>query len=87
MTLARNPSYPGRFRGNLELVELLLSDLEPTASLDQDNVLAAEALIERYRVGMQAIVLWVSHNVDQIRRVSQRHFVMRGGQLTEVPVR
>ena len=27
MTLARNPDYPGRFRGNLECVELLLSDL------------------------------------------------------------
>jgi len=33
MTLARNPDYPGRFSGNLECVELLLSDLEPTVSL------------------------------------------------------
>ncbi len=34
MTLARNPDYPGRFRGNLECVELLLSDLEPAVSLE-----------------------------------------------------
>ena len=29
MTLVRNPDYHGRFTGNLERVELLLSDLEP----------------------------------------------------------
>jgi ABC-type oligopeptide transport system substrate-binding subunit/class 3 adenylate cyclase len=34
MTLTRNPDYPGRFRGNLERVELLLSDLEPAVSLE-----------------------------------------------------
>ncbi|MFN2240760.1 MAG: ABC transporter substrate-binding protein, partial [Anaerolineae bacterium] len=33
MTLTRNPDYPGRFRGNLESVELLLSDPEPAVSL------------------------------------------------------
>jgi ABC-type oligopeptide transport system substrate-binding subunit len=34
MIMARNPNYPGRFTGNLECVELLLSDLEPAASLE-----------------------------------------------------
>ncbi|MFN2244955.1 MAG: ABC transporter substrate-binding protein, partial [Anaerolineae bacterium] len=34
MILARNPDYPGRFRGNLECVELLLTELEPAASLE-----------------------------------------------------
>jgi ABC-type oligopeptide transport system substrate-binding subunit/class 3 adenylate cyclase len=34
MTLTRNPDYPGRFRGNLECVELLLHDLEPAVSLE-----------------------------------------------------
>ncbi|MGD9049577.1 MAG: ABC transporter substrate-binding protein, partial [Anaerolineae bacterium] len=34
MTLVRNPGYHGRFRGNLERVELLLSYLEPAASLE-----------------------------------------------------
>jgi oligopeptide transport system substrate-binding protein len=34
MTLARNPDYPGRFRGNIECVELLLCDLEPAVSLE-----------------------------------------------------
>jgi len=34
MILARNPDYPGRFTGNLEYVELFLSDLEPAASLE-----------------------------------------------------
>ena len=34
MTLTRNLKYPGRFRGNLERVELFLSDLEPIVSLE-----------------------------------------------------
>ncbi len=34
MTLVRNPDYHGRFTGNLEGVELLLSDLEPAARLE-----------------------------------------------------
>jgi oligopeptide transport system substrate-binding protein len=34
MTLVRNPDYHGRFTGNLERVELLLSDLEPEAALE-----------------------------------------------------
>jgi oligopeptide transport system substrate-binding protein len=34
MTLVRNPDYAGRFRGNLECVELLLSDPEPAISLE-----------------------------------------------------
>jgi ABC-type oligopeptide transport system substrate-binding subunit len=34
MTLARNPSYPGRFPGNLERVELLLYSLDSAASLE-----------------------------------------------------
>jgi ABC-type oligopeptide transport system substrate-binding subunit len=34
MILARNPDYHGRFRGNLERVELLLSALEPAARLE-----------------------------------------------------
>jgi len=33
MTLTRSLDYPGRFRGNLECVELLLGDLEPAVSL------------------------------------------------------
>jgi ABC-type oligopeptide transport system substrate-binding subunit len=34
MTLARNPNYCGRFTGNLESVELRLSNLEPNVSLE-----------------------------------------------------
>jgi ABC-type oligopeptide transport system substrate-binding subunit len=55
MTLARNPDYPGRFRGNLECVELLLSDLEPAVSLemyegDQLDVVEVTALkVDRVR--------------------------------------
>ncbi len=34
MTLTRNPDYHGRFTGNLQSIELLLSDLEPAEALE-----------------------------------------------------
>ncbi len=59
---------------------------EPTASLDPENVVRAEALIGEYRRERQIPVLWVSHDPDQIRRVADRHFRIEGGRLSEVPV-
>jgi ABC-type oligopeptide transport system substrate-binding subunit len=58
MTLARNPDYRGRFTGNLERVELHLSNLEPDVSL------------EMYE-GDQLDVLDVS--AFQVGRIRQRH--------------
>ncbi|MCF6336832.1 MAG: ABC transporter ATP-binding protein [Gammaproteobacteria bacterium] len=51
---------------------ILLLD-EPTASLDNDNVVAVEKLIEKYRCDTAAAVLWVSHDTQQAARVGDRH--------------
>lgn len=63
--------------------QALLLD-EPTASLDPDNVKRVEQLITHYRQDKQAAVLWVSHDMAQIARVSERHLRMRSdGQCLE----
>jgi ABC-type iron transport system FetAB ATPase subunit len=51
---------------------VLLLD-EPTASLDADNVITVERLIEEYRRNTGAAVLWVSHDTQQAARVGNRH--------------
>lgn len=51
---------------------VLLLD-EPTASLDADNVITVEKLIEKYRCDTGAAVLWVSHDAQQATRVGNRH--------------
>jgi ABC-type oligopeptide transport system substrate-binding subunit/class 3 adenylate cyclase len=56
MTLARNPDYPGQFRGNAECVELLLSDLEPAICLE---------MYERDRLDVVDVTAF---QVDRIRQ-------------------
>jgi ABC-type iron transport system FetAB ATPase subunit len=62
--------------------EVLLLD-EPTANLDQSNSGRVERLIGDYRAGTDTIVLWVSHDPDQRRRVGDRSFMIRDGNLEE----
>jgi ABC-type oligopeptide transport system substrate-binding subunit/class 3 adenylate cyclase len=57
MILARNPDYPGRFRGNLEYVELLLTELEPDVSL------------EMYKGDQLDVVDVTAFEVDPIRQM------------------
>ncbi len=61
--------------------QVLLLD-EPTASLDADNVIVVEKLIDEYRRDTGAAVLWVSHDAQQAARVGSRHL-----QLTTEGVR
>jgi len=51
---------------------VLLLD-EPTASLDANNVITVERLINEYRHTTDAAVLWVSHDAQQATRVGNRH--------------
>lgn len=62
--------------------KVLLLD-EPTANLDPENGLKAEKLLENYRAQQEASLIWVSHDPEQIRRVSTRHYVLRDGSLIE----
>lgn len=56
---------------------------EPTASLDRENITRVEGLISEYRQQHNVAVLWVSHDAEQIARVSNRHVVIKDGKLTE----
>jgi ABC-type iron transport system FetAB ATPase subunit len=62
--------------------EVLLLD-EPTANLDQQNSSRVEQLISDYRNDTDAIVIWVSHDPAQRRRVGNRSFMIRERQLEE----
>lgn len=61
--------------------KVLLLD-EPTAALDPGSVEVAESLIGA-RVSTGLAVLWVTHDVQQARRVSKRRLFVSGGQVRE----
>ncbi|MFQ5993836.1 MAG: ATP-binding cassette domain-containing protein [Acidiferrobacterales bacterium] len=66
--------------------KVLLLD-EPTASLDSKNVRRVERSVAAYRKAHKAPVLWVSHDLRQIRRVSTRHLRLLDGELSEGQMR
>ena len=60
--------------------QCLLLD-EPTGSLDSQNTLRVERLIRSMAQNKQLAVLWVSHSMEQIQRIADRHYVMQSGKL------
>ena len=60
--------------------EVLLLD-EPTANLDRSNSDRVERLIDDYRADSDTIVLWVSHDPEQRKRVSDRAFLIQDRNL------
>ncbi|WJW75661.1 ATP-binding cassette domain-containing protein [Thiohalobacter sp. IOR34] len=76
-------------RQRLALLRLLLNQPrvllldEPTANLDVDNTARVERLVADYRQRQGAAVLWVSHDMDQLQRLAQRHWRIEGGRLQE----
>ena len=60
--------------------KVLLLD-EPTASLDQDNTRSVEQHIADYQSASGAMVIWVSHDEQQMARINGRHCAMEDGRL------
>ncbi len=59
---------------------VLLLD-EVTASLDPENVRRVEVLISEYCASRGAAAIWVSHDPQQISRVSRRQLVLGPGNV------
>ena len=59
---------------------VLLLD-EPTANLDKHNTLLFEKIIEDYMQQHSACVIWVSHDMHQLERVSSMQYKIENGQL------
>jgi putative ABC transport system ATP-binding protein len=61
---------------------ILLLD-EPTASLDLDTATAIELLVAQWisQANSSRAFLWVSHDLDQVRRVADRCLRMQNGKL------
>ncbi len=62
---------------------VLLLD-EPTASLDKDNTQKLEAFIQDYLKDNKASALWISHDPEQLNRVSTQQLSMNNGLLDTI---
>ena len=62
---------------------VLLLD-EPTTALDPETTRAIESLVQRWRgASAERGSVWVSHDSDQVRRVTRRVDMMQNGRLQE----
>ncbi len=64
---------------------ILLLD-EPTANLDMKSTLAFEEFVKKYVKTNGAAVLWVSHNMEQSKRVADNFFTLKDGLLFEANI-
>jgi len=62
---------------------VLLLD-EPTAALDPRSTRAVEQMVSDYRSRNRTAVLWVSHDIDQARRLGDRYLYFDNGHLLEM---
>lgn len=62
--------------------DMLILD-EPTAAMDIQGTLSAEALVQDYRRETGCAVLWITHSLAQARRVADRVAFLYGGRLLE----
>jgi putative ABC transport system ATP-binding protein len=62
---------------------VLLLD-EPTEGVDPKNILTVEDTILKFAKNHELTVLWVTHNVEQAKRVSDRIANLKDGKVIEV---
>ena len=63
---------------------VLLLD-EPTASLDKESTLQVEEFIQHYLKENKASALWISHNPEQLKRITSKQLTMNNGLLEDAP--
>lgn len=59
---------------------VLLLD-EPTASLDSENCQRVEQLVQHYQSQHHCPIVWVTHDLQQARRVANRHYILNNTSL------
>ena len=59
---------------------------EPTASLDAESVKKVEAVIQQYVRENNVPVIWVSHDNEQIKRLTKRIFKIINNEIKEITV-
>jgi len=62
--------------------EVLFLD-EPTASIDQENTVIIESIIQKMKKEDRSVVIMTTHDLDQARRLADRLIVIRDGKLVE----
>ncbi len=60
--------------------KVLLLD-EPTANLDRLNIQSVEALLGRYRRSRALMIIWVSHDLEQLQRNCDPIYVVEDNRL------
>ena len=60
--------------------EVLLLD-EPTANLDPENAKRVENIFLNYQREQGTAILWITHDLDQGRRLGGRHYRIENGRL------
>lgn len=60
--------------------KVLLLD-EPTANLDIKNALKVEKILTTYIVETESSMIWAGHDIEQLKRISGRQFIIKGGML------
>ncbi|MCF8067998.1 MAG: ABC transporter ATP-binding protein [Desulfobacterales bacterium] len=58
--------------------DVLLLD-EPTANLDAERTLQVENFIESYKSENRASIIWVGHNLEQLKKVSDQRYIIEKG--------
>ena len=61
--------------------QVLLLD-EPTANLDKTNTRRAETLLDMYCHEHRPAVMWVGHDLEQLKRCCESIYVLNHGQLS-----
>ncbi len=62
---------------------VLLLD-EPTSNLDRKNIAQVEEVIENYKKKHDPVIIWVTHDKGQLKRVASRIFKIKDGKFEKI---
>lgn len=63
--------------------EVMLLD-EPSANLDEKNKASMESIAKKYILENKACIIWVSHDLNQLKRVSSKIYKIENNEFMEI---